>query len=49
MCLTARLALYLLNGFKEDGGRLLFEDGTDVPLDAYGLAHQQSDARSSEA
>jgi hypothetical protein len=38
ICLAARLVLYLLGGLKEDGGRLIFEDGTDVPLEAYGLS-----------
>ena len=37
LCLANRLALYLLAGFKEDGGRLLCDDGTEFPLEAYAL------------
>jgi hypothetical protein len=35
LCLASRLALTLLAGFKEDGGKLLFDDGTEVPVEAY--------------
>lgn len=35
LCLASRLAVSLLRGYVEDGGRLLYEDGTDFSLDAY--------------
>jgi len=36
LCLATRLALQLLAGFQEDGGKLEFsEDGEEVSLDAY--------------
>ena len=35
--LASRLALSLLEGFKEEGGQLFHEDGTEFPLDAYGF------------
>jgi hypothetical protein len=35
LCLALSLALDLLAGFREDGGRLEFDDGTEVPLEAY--------------
>lgn len=35
LCLAARLALYLLDGLKQDGGRVLCDDSTDFPFDAY--------------
>ena len=40
LCLATSLALNLLQGFIEKGGRLVHEDGTDFPLEAYsfGLA-----------
>jgi hypothetical protein len=37
LCLANRLALYLLAGFRDDGGRLLCDDGTEFPLEAYAL------------
>lgn len=49
LCLGARLALYLLGGFKEDGGRLLFEDGTEFPLEAHGLVDPHARRGPSEA
>lgn len=35
LCLTISLVLVLLQGFREDGGQLLCEDGTQFPLEAY--------------
>ena len=49
LCLASRLALYLLGGFKEDGGRLLHDDGTDFPLDAYALVDPNARRGHSEA
>jgi hypothetical protein len=49
LCLAARLALYFLNGFKEDGGQLLCDDGTDFPLDAYALIDPKAHRGPSEA
>lgn len=42
LCLASSLALDLLQGFIDDGGRILFEDGTEVPLQAYafGIANK---------
>lgn len=37
LCLASRMALDLLASFVERGGRLIDEDGNDVPLDAYGF------------
>ena len=49
LCLATRLALYLLGGFKEDGGRLLHDDGTEFPLEAYALADPNARRGQSEA
>ncbi|MFZ2971334.1 MAG: hypothetical protein WA049_01735 [Ferribacterium limneticum] len=35
LCLASSLALDLLQGFIDDGGRILHDDGTDVLLQAY--------------
>ena len=35
LCLAISLALQLLGGFREDGGRLEYDDGTEVPLEAF--------------
>ena len=35
LCLDSCLLLDLLEGFIEKGGRLVDEDGTEFPLDAY--------------
>lgn len=35
LCLASRLAVSLLRGYIEDGGRLLHDDGTDFSLDSY--------------
>ena len=35
LCLAISLALQLLDGFREDGGRLEHDDGTEVPLEAF--------------
>jgi hypothetical protein len=35
LCLASQLAVSLLRGFVEDGGRLLHDDGTDFALNAY--------------
>jgi len=40
--LACRLALSLLEGFKESGGQLLHDDGTDFPLEAYGFGYPAS-------
>ncbi len=37
LCLASRTALELLDGFLQRGGRLLHDDGHDVPLHAYAL------------
>lgn len=37
LCLACRMAFDLLLNFVERGGRLVDEDGNDVPLDAYGF------------
>ena len=37
--LACRLAFSLLEGFKENGGQLLHEDGTVFPLEAYGFGN----------
>ncbi len=40
LCLASSLILNLLHGFIEKGGKLIHEDGTSFPLEAYsfGLA-----------
>jgi hypothetical protein len=35
ICLASRLAVELLRGFVDKGGRLVVPDGDDVPLDTY--------------
>jgi len=35
LCLASRLAISLLRGYVEDGGRLLHDDGTEFSLDSY--------------
>ena len=35
LCLAISLALQLLGAFREDGGRLEYDDGTEVPLEAF--------------
>jgi len=35
ICLALALILDLLQDFREKGGRLVFEDGTDIPLESY--------------
>lgn len=35
LCLANRLVLALLNSFKAQGGRLVLDDGSDFPLEAY--------------
>ena len=37
LSLAQRLALYLLRGFIEDGGKLLYVGGDEFPIDAYSL------------
>jgi hypothetical protein len=49
LCLASRLALYLLAGFKEDGGRLLCDDGTEFPLDAYAFVDPNARRGQSDA
>jgi hypothetical protein len=49
LCLANRLALYLLAGFREDGGRLLCEDGTEFPLEAYAPVDPSARRGQSEA
>ena len=49
LCLATRLALYLLGGFKEDGGRLLCDDGTEFPLEAHALVDPNARRGQSEA
>ncbi len=35
LCLALRFAQLLLQGFKDDGGRLQFPEGGDFPLEAH--------------
>jgi hypothetical protein len=35
LTVALRLPLYLLRGFKQDGGKLLYSDGADFPGEAY--------------
>lgn len=35
LCLAISLALDLLSAFKDEGGKLLYADGGEVPLEAY--------------
>lgn len=35
LCLALRVARSMLDSFCEDGGQLLFNDGTPFPLDTY--------------
>ena len=37
--LACGLAINLLRGYKESGGRILFQDGSNYPLDALAFAH----------
>jgi hypothetical protein len=43
LCLACRMALDLLDGFVQRGGQLLNDDGTDVPLSAYGFLPKSRD------
>jgi len=44
LCLASALALHLLDGFKEKGGRLFYSSGEGFPLEAYafGVATRSS-------
>lgn len=35
LCLASNLAITLLRSFKEKGGKLIYEDGIEFPLEAY--------------
>ena len=41
LILASNLAIALLFGFKDDGGRLLFKDGSEYPLEALVFAHSR--------
>jgi hypothetical protein len=40
LCLTIRLALSLLTGFKEKGGKILYRNGEEVSLGPYLLTRE---------
>jgi hypothetical protein len=40
LCLGIRMILDLLDGYRQDGGRLLLDEKSEVPLDAYGLVRR---------
>ncbi len=42
LCLAANLILDLLSDFKEKEGKLLHDDGTEFPLDAYWFANKEN-------
>jgi Domain of unknown function (DUF6968) len=42
LVLACNLAFSLLQGFKDKGGRLLHDDGTEFPLEAYDFAKSPS-------
>ena len=37
LCLALRLAFELLDDFRQKGGKLTYETGEDVPIEAYGF------------